>query len=207
MPGAVGAIVGSRRHRAKPRISRLHDNVDDKRFQEYEAQVRKRAALRRVFNKFDTNASGKLEKDQIIQLLTAMDHYTEEGTPPSEEEVEYILKVADQEGDDCLTWQELEEAIIKWNTYIKMREEMHARIKEFDKSGTGKLEPEELREYLASLNGGKAVTDAEVSWVLGEADAFGDGAINQQELVIATSAWYTHVRRSKQGCRCGCTVS
>eukprot|EP00747_Dinoflagellata_sp_TGD_P030479 gnl/TRDRNA2_/TRDRNA2_134654_c0_seq1.p1 gnl/TRDRNA2_/TRDRNA2_134654_c0~~gnl/TRDRNA2_/TRDRNA2_134654_c0_seq1.p1 ORF type:complete len:206 (-),score=55.60 gnl/TRDRNA2_/TRDRNA2_134654_c0_seq1:107-724(-) len=193
MPGAVGAIVAARRRNNGVNRPPAAMNISAERREEMQAEVKKREAIRKLFKRYDTNKSGKLERDQISALLTDLDSTTPAGTPPSEAEIDFILKVADQTGDDCLTMNELEYAVKAWNVYTQRRETMESKMKEFDKSGTGGLEKPELKEYLKSLNGGKDVTDAEVDWVFGEADVFGDGTIHTTELVMATAAWYAHV--------------
>merc|ERR1719198_98107 len=148
-------------------------------------------------NKYDTNKSGKLESDQIVKLLTDLDETTAPGTEPSEEELQFILKVADQAGDDCLSRSELTYAIKSWYIYVKKREKMQDQLKLFDKSGTGSLNKAELKQYLISLNEGKDVSDQEVDWVFSEADVFGNGQIASTELLMATSAWYANVEKKK----------
>jgi len=153
----------------------------------------KRTALREVVAKYDTNSSGKLEKDQICQLLTDIDDFSPAGTPPTDTEVDFILSVADQEGNGCLDADEIEGAIRTWRIYTQHRARMEEAIAKHDKSNTGKLNQAELKEYLRELNDGEAVSDAEAKWVLEEADLLGDGSISKPELVMATSAWYGRV--------------
>merc|ERR1719198_1289430 len=49
--------------------------------------------------KYDTNKSGKLEADQVKALLTDLDVTTPENTPPSDEELGFMMKLADSESD------------------------------------------------------------------------------------------------------------
>jgi len=169
--------------------------------------------LEKLFNTYDSNKSGVLEEDQVKKLLTDLDEYTPPGTDPTEEELDYVLKVADTNKDNSISLEELENAIKVWDAYLKNRDEMTRRLKHFDKSGDGKLGPDELKAYLTKLNGGMEVTDEEVAWVLREADVFGDGQIGLTEMVKATAAWYVHPRprrkanaetdeEKKQGCAC-----
>jgi Ca2+-binding EF-hand superfamily protein len=130
-----------------------------------------------------------------------MDSSTPEGTPPSDAEVAFIQKVADKSGDGCVARREFEIALRTWGTYTSKRAEIESVMKKHDKSGTGKLEIEELQAYLTELNGGKSVSREEADWVLQEADYFGDGAIQQPELLMATAAWYQHVElKQSSGC-------
>jgi len=168
MAGAVAAIVGARRGK------RRHVPM---------------------MTKYDTNQSGKLEEDQVKQLLTDMDSSTPAGTAPSDLELQFIIKVADKEEDGCLTQGELD---LAWAILTKKRTEMEWAMDKFDKSCTGKLEKNELKEYLTSLNGGIPVEDEEVDWVLEQADVFGDGAITKPELTKATAAWYSCVKKKEE---------
>lgn len=206
-PGAVGAIVAARRINggyARPPL--FYENISDERYEELRRQLKRTVFINKILARYDTNSSGKLERNQVEKLLGDIDSSTPKGTPPKPEEIDFILKVANQDGDDCLSGDELIVALRKWNTYLEKREMMHAKLQEFDISKTGTLEKPELKAYLTSLNGGKPVDDKEVDWVLSEADAFGDGTINAQEMVLATSAWYLHVEEKNNRC-CGCCIS
>merc|ERR1712032_811859 len=169
-----------------------------------QAEQAKRAekALSEIFRRYDQDKTKKLDETQIRKLLTDLDSSTPPGTAPTDTEAEFILKVADQEGDNCLTREELVRAMKAWKTYTDKREEMSEGIQKFDKSGTGRLEREELKQYLDSLNEGHGVTDEEVDWVMSEADIFGDGAISTPELLMATSAWYSRCDAPKKSSVC-----
>merc|ERR1719379_2552329 len=158
----------------------------------------KRVELTKLFRKYDTNKSGKLEREQIIQILTDIDFSTPEGTPPSPEELDFIVKVGDRSGDGCIERREFENALIAWRTYTKQREKLEELIKKYDKSGSGKLEKDELKMYLTDLNDGKAPTDEEVDWVMSEAEFMGDGAIRMQEIMMATQSWYNFQVKKEQ---------
>merc|ERR1719248_465037 len=66
-------------------------------------------------------------------------------------------------------------------------------MREFDVSGTGNLNKDELAAYLRKLNGGTDVSPEEVNWVWAQADVFGDGAIHGPEIVMASAAWFAYV--------------
>lgn len=68
-------------------------------------------------------------------------------------------------------------------------------IAKYDKSGTGRLEEGELRRLLTDLNGGKAVTDSEVKWVLvtaDESDGSLNGAVDPHELLHAVNSFKSY---------------
>lgn len=178
------------------------DEVNAERIEATRARIDQRVKLTKLFRKHDTNGSKKLERSQVKALLTELDDFTPAGTEPSEEELEFIIKVADEECNKCISRKELEDAIDTWKIYTEKRTQLEETMKKYDKSGTGKLEMDELKAYLIDLNGGKPVDDAEVEWVMTEADFFGDGAIRQVELLLATSAWYTRVEERKSSRMC-----
>lgn len=199
--------MGARQARMKRPEARRASQVSDERIKLMEEELARRTEVTRIFNQYDTNKSHKLEKDQVRKLLTDLDSSTPPDTPPSDEELNFIIKVADKAEDGCLARGELDYALRAWMTYIHKRATMEETLGKFDKSGTGKLERGELKEYLTHLNGGKEVAEDEVEWVLSEADVFGDGAMSKPELLMATSAWYAHVQESKNtgGSSC-CTL-
>jgi len=193
--GAVGAIVGARRGKRRPLPK---TNVSTERSKAYEEVLKKAAANKALMTKYDMNQSGKLEEDQVKQLLTDMDSSTPAGTAPSDLELQFIIKVADKEYDGCLMQGEIDFALKAWAILTKKRTEIEWAMDKFDKSCTGKLEKNELKEYLTSLNGGIPVEDEEVDWVLEQADVFGDGAITKPELTKATAAWYSCVKKKEE---------
>lgn len=70
--------------------------------------------------KYDTNSSGKLETDQLKSLLTDLN----EGIPPSDEEVTWVMNVSDGnvpgvEKTGGVNITELHGAIVLWYTHIE----------------------------------------------------------------------------------------
>lgn len=214
MPGAVGAITAARRrNRGASAGSRMpakskYSDANSQRMKAVWADQVKTYESRRLFAEYDTNHSGKLEKDQIVRFLSALDSPSAAAShPPTDEEVDYILRVADQSGDDALEFDELDAAVQAWNVYIKMQQELKGKLKEFDTSQTGALSKDELAAYLKSLNGGVEVSPEEVEWVMNEADILKDGEIsNETELLMATSRWYINVEEKQKETPC-CAMS
>mmetsp|Transcript_80506 Transcript_80506/g.180111 ORF Transcript_80506/g.180111 Transcript_80506/m.180111 type:complete len:211 (-) Transcript_80506:98-730(-) len=203
-PGHIAAIHAVRRRREAAKASRPKPSgaVGGDRAEHVSSSDKRQGALRKVFKKYDTNNTGKLEEDQIRNLLTDMDDTTPVGTEPTEEELAFILKVADASGDGCLHFYEVEYALRAWAVYTKRRQQMEDKLIEFDKSGTGTLSWEELRTLLVDLNNGSPVDSMEVDWVMAEADIFGDGQIHKTELVMAIAAWYSHVEKKQNSKMC-----
>ena len=209
MVGAVGAIVGARRARNnRPLTTGTWSPRRDAEYKKYQQEMHKRVHLKETFKKYDTNRSGKLEREQIAKLLTDRDYSSPVGTPPSDYELDFIVKLGDRSGDGCVERRELEIALIAWKTYTRQREKLEELIEKYDKSGTGKLEKEELKMYLTDLNDGNPPTDEEVEWVMSEADFMGDGAIRTQEIMMATQSWYSsHKEKEEDKAPACCSVS
>merc|ERR1719440_503306 len=51
--------------------------------------------MNKVIKAYDVNASGKLERDQVIKMLTDMDSSTPPGTPPTDDQVIKMLTYMD----------------------------------------------------------------------------------------------------------------
>eukprot|EP00927_Polykrikos_kofoidii_P015382 TRINITY_DN16827_c0_g1_i1.p1 TRINITY_DN16827_c0_g1~~TRINITY_DN16827_c0_g1_i1.p1 ORF type:complete len:225 (+),score=44.20 TRINITY_DN16827_c0_g1_i1:75-677(+) len=194
---AAAAVIGIRNARRRPQTAA----VSQQRMDEWKAEMKRVRVVNDVFRKYDTNRSGKLEKSQVSNLLSDIESSTPAGSPPSDEELEFIMKLCDNQCEnDAIDRSELESALSAWSSYSKKREQMQEALDRFDVSGSGKLEKPELKEYLKHLNNDMDVTDEEVDWVLSNADVFGDGAISKPELAKATAVWYSHVDAQNKGC-------
>mmetsp|Transcript_45847 Transcript_45847/g.127200 ORF Transcript_45847/g.127200 Transcript_45847/m.127200 type:complete len:213 (-) Transcript_45847:157-795(-) len=208
----VAVTVIKRRNAAgnRPDIGKV--NVADiRRMQcEMEADI-KRDKFRRLLRKYDTNQSGKLNKEQMLKLLTDLDTSTPPGTPPTGEELDFIISGADVSGswfgfsDGEIDATEIEHAVASWNTYTKMRADLDRAFVQYDGNNSGTLEQFELKAYLTDLNGGNPVTDEETAWVFKMADLNQTGDLSKPELMMATLEWYSYVKRGPKKAGC-CTI-
>lgn len=202
MASAAAVCVTLRHHRGLHLPRARFSEISPERQRAFERDLRERRVNTAIFRRYDTNRSGKLEPDQVRSLLTDLSN-----RPPSEQELDYILKLCDDKNPNgAIDLSELQHAIQAWKSYVAQRDELQAALDKFDVSGSGKLEHQELKAYLTHLNAGREVTDVEAEWVMSQADIFGDGACSKPELAMATAAWYTHVEKKKQ-VNCGCTIS
>lgn len=204
MPGAVGAIMGARRARKAGGSVAYNptpmSDAEKRRLQASIAELRLKAKLKKIINQYDTNKSGKLERDQIVKYLTDHDSSTPPGTAPTDEQVDFLIKVSDKDGAEAVTVDELGELIAVWHTFVEHRLEFEDKLKKYDTSKTGKLSKDELKNYLTDLNGGKPVTPEEVDMFMKGADVIGDGELNNLELQRATALWFTYVEEQKSSC-------
>jgi Ca2+-binding EF-hand superfamily protein len=203
--GAVGAIVGARMARQRKEGRRHYSAPAMGSIAEIERSIAEAQHLKTIMVKYDADHSGKLDKDELSQLLMDWDFSRKIPELPSEDELNFIISVADKmhANDGCIDLGHLKPALQEWTGYLKMREPLVTAFHEHDVSRTGKLEPPELKEYLQKVNGNKKVSDEEVDWVLSKADLSGDGACScPSELYLATKSWSKHKkeRENKEQC-------
>lgn len=161
--------------------------------------------LKNIMKKYDADHSGKLERNELSQLLMDMDFSTKNPGLPSEDELNLIIAVSDPKhaSEGCIDLGHLKPALQEWTGYLKERDSLQNALHEYDVSGTGKLEPPELKEYLKGMNGNKQVSDEDVDWVLSTADISGDGACSStSELYLATKSWLQRKDLLKHGGQC-----
>lgn len=206
--GAVGAIVGARM--ARQRNDGRRHTVPMPRLSQAEIDEQKRLyetlKLQKILKKYDADHSGKLERNELSQLLMDYD-FSKTPTLPSEEELNLVISVTDpkhaSDSEGAIDLGHLKPALQEWTGYLKMREPLQTAFHEYDVSGTGKLEPLELKEYLKKMNGNKRVSDEEVDWVLSKADISGDGACScPSELYLATKSWSNRKKELQAGPCC-----
>mmetsp|Transcript_2318 Transcript_2318/g.5185 ORF Transcript_2318/g.5185 Transcript_2318/m.5185 type:complete len:215 (-) Transcript_2318:73-717(-) len=201
MAAAAAAVIGSRKSTSRPPV--LLTTEDRARLRaEVEAQTR-RNKYQKLLEKYDADQSGKLNKEQMMKLLTDLETSTPGGHPPTDEEVEWIIKYADTSGswlgssDGEINATELEAAVVAYLTYVDNRELLDRTFATYDRSKTGKLDKSELKAYLTCLNSDQPVSDDEVAWVLEMADVNGSGDLNKPETMMATLEWFTYVETGK----------
>mmetsp|Transcript_26888 Transcript_26888/g.75752 ORF Transcript_26888/g.75752 Transcript_26888/m.75752 type:complete len:214 (-) Transcript_26888:47-688(-) len=197
MVGKVGAISATLRARRRPRARSNGSKTAEKRIEASAMSGQKSMEAGKSFSKFTTEGSDVLSRSQVKALLTDLSNNQQ---PPSNEEIDFILKICEgsDEDPDMLERSEVQHAVEAWATYNEQRDMLQATLDEYDTSGSGKLEKDELEKYLKHLNGDMEVSDEEVDWVLRQADIFCDGALTKPGLLMATAAWYIHVDHVQQ---------
>jgi len=201
--GAAAAVVIIRRRRAsKERASKpaqfsraRYQPVTEAEKARFAVQRREKERLRKVkeiLARYDKNGSKFLERAELLELLTDIDSSTPVGTTPSDEEVDFVMKVADVSGDGRINAKELDIAIVCFGTFTDQREVFETAMKKYDLTHTGNLSREEVKAYLVDLSGSQ-VADDEVDMVMKGADVMHDGVINKMELQRATALWYGYI--------------
>lgn len=191
---STAAIVAARQAKgAQKRPAGGTQKVTAERLRAKKEELQRRQEIQELFIKYDEDQTGKLSEKDIKKMLTDLDSSTPPGTAPTDDEVKFIMSVADWDDSGKIEKNEVSYVISAWTILTSKRSELANVLKEFDKAGDGKLNKEELTAYLTKLNGGEAVTPEEVDWVWAQADVLGDGSIHGPEIVMASAAWFAHV--------------
>ena len=122
-----------------------------------------------------------------------------EGSPPTQEELDFIIKLGDRSGDGCIKRTEWTAIMLDWHKYTKEKDRLQQLMTKYDKNGSGRLEKDELTCFLTGINNGKECTDEQIDWVMREADIFGDGAVRTQAIIKATEAFRNYLRARMTG--------
>lgn len=147
--------------------------------------------LQEIFLKYDKDHSGALEVAEFKDLLRDFNN----GKEPSHHEQEFMMRLADKDGDGRINLGELHYALRAWHSYRHLDESVLRLFAEYDFDESGRLDADELQQLLTDMNGGKTVPWEEVRHVIRQGDVLGDGMINRSELLGAVAAWYAHVGR------------
>lgn len=190
----AAAVIASRRKNAKNRpVARPAQSVTPDRLRAKREALEKKAMIQELLLKYDKDNSFSLGEKEVAEMLTDLDNSTPPGTPPTQEELNFIMHVADWSENGTIEKDEVSYVVAAWNILTNKRSQLAAAMKEFDKQGNGTLNKEELTAYLTSLNEGMEVSAEEVDWVMAQADVFGDGKLTCTELVMASAAWFAHI--------------
>jgi len=161
---------------------------------------RDRKLTRRVFNlaeldcvqqfeRWDTDGSGFLEHAEVEQMLRDIAKRN-----PSQDEIAWLMKVADKDGNGKISRQELLVALQAWHGYINLPPDMVKLFAEFDLNKDEHLDFQELKLLLTKVNE-RSVSDLETQQVMEVADLLSDGKIGKYEFLGALGAWYVAVGR------------
>jgi Ca2+-binding EF-hand superfamily protein len=153
-------------------------------------------AMRVAFEKFDENGDGQISPEELKTGLQALDIRGANGKRISDDEIDKLCVVLDQDDDGCISYEEfvaqfgaaprqsarealgtmskeLQDVIRKNKT--NLRKIFHA----FDEDGDGSISAQELRLGLRALN--LDVSAIQVKDMINLLDANGDGSIDWNE--------------------------
>ncbi|XP_010478649.1 PREDICTED: probable calcium-binding protein CML17 [Camelina sativa] len=142
--------------------------------------------LREIFRSFDRNKDGSLTQLELGSLLRAL------GIKPSPDQFETLIDKADSKSNGlvefpdfvALVSPELLSTARRTTPYTE--EQLLRLFRIFDTDGNGFITAAELAHSMAKL--GHALTVAELTGMIKEADSDGDGRINFQEFAKAINS-------------------
>lgn len=166
------------------------------------------SALSRTSNTSRCNlsdSSGGLKFAEIRNFLQSLD--TTRGVSPSDPEVKWIIQMCTPEvqlfngewirGELQLEGDALHKAAACWLSYTQMAVEIEKYCDELDPTKGGTVDKLALESLLTRLNDGEAPLEADLDYVMQQADRINDGVLHRPELVQAISLWYSIAGRDE----------
>jgi len=145
-----------------------------------------------LLKKYDTSKTGKLSRDEVRAI--AKDLLTEATVKVGgleDEDVDTIMRLG---GATCaaeLTVEELPRALALMTQIRKDNFKVAGLFSRFDTDGSGVLPADQLRELLTVVNHGVAPDDADVAFVLAQAEGEPGSGIALTQLKPALACWYS----------------
>eukprot|EP01006_Ploeotia_vitrea_P016334 TRINITY_DN46951_c0_g1_i1.p1 TRINITY_DN46951_c0_g1~~TRINITY_DN46951_c0_g1_i1.p1 ORF type:complete len:209 (+),score=9.28 TRINITY_DN46951_c0_g1_i1:52-627(+) len=164
-------------------------------------------ALTALFERFDADASGALDRGELKALLT----FLNDGIPPSDSELQFVLyngDKADGEIDNLLSLAELYPALEAFQIVQNHRSDLEAIYAKYDTDHSGRLEEHELACVLHDLSPSHRPSSAEVKEILvlaDQSDGVIDGGVDPAEFTTALTLWNKHTGRHTHNPQC-CTI-
>jgi len=146
-------------------------------------------------HRYDADRNGKLEKHEVQKLLTDMSGYA-----VSQNEVDFVFKIADTNRDQAINAQEVKTLLNCWHNYQGSRAEIERHFRKHDPNGTGHLDKRQLKGLLVEMSQGQPVSDEQVAWVLQQSDTLKNGVLTKPELRRALALWQCHLDGQKVCC-------
>ena len=131
---------------------------------------------REVFNLFDKTGDGIIDKNELPDLMRAMNV-----DPADDGEVREWMNRVDKNRTGKVEFEEFLELFAAFAKEEDPEKELVEAFKIFDKDGSGKISADELRYVM--LNLGEKLTQEEADEMIKEADTNRDGQIDYAEFV------------------------
>lgn len=141
------------------------------------------AELREIFSSFDRNNDGSLTQLELGSLLRSL------GLKPSLDQVEALIQKADSNNNGLIEFSEFVAMLapeLQPEKSPYSEEQLKQLFKMFDRDGNGFITAAELAQTMAKL--GHALTVEELTGMIKEADADGDGRISFDEFSRAITS-------------------
>lgn len=160
------------------------------------------AQIKALFHESDTNLSEGLDPVQMKDFLTKY-----KGEEVTDATVDYVLLVVQGvSGSREITEDDIATAVSTWQSLADDQDEVRKKFDSFDRDNTGTLSTDQVKEMLTFMNDGLQVTDAEVAWVIEQADFSCEGTLRKEEINAAVAVWYTKATEEQMDKSCVCTI-
>ena len=144
------------------------------------------------FAEFDTDKTGVLSKEQLSALLK---HLAK--VEPSEEALSTAMANAvslDTTGDGVpdttgISRKSATDVVSKYQAYVKEQKGLDEIFAKYDTSGSGDLQPGELKGLLKAISPLEEVTEEDEAYVLEICDKSNTGTILRSEVLAACATW------------------
>lgn len=133
------------------------------------------AEFQEAFNLFDKDKDGTITTQELGTVMKSLGQY------PTENELRDLISEVDTDSNGVIDFQEFLSMMSRRMRDPDSEEELREAFKVFDKDGNGYISASELKQVMASL--GEKLTPDELSEMMREADANGDGQISYEEFV------------------------
>lgn len=131
--------------------------------------------LKEAFAIYDLDGDGSITTRELGSVMRAL------GLNPTEAEILNFIKEVDLDDSGSINFDEFAVLMVDKMKDIDSEEDIIAAFKVFDMENKGYITQHELRHVMTNL--GEKLTDQEVSDMMREADADGDGKINYEDFV------------------------
>lgn len=199
----------------KKKIIDPAQQAKDKRAEAARKRAEHKEEHLQMMAKYDKNGDQKLQRSELVELLTATKSSTEAGVKPTDEEISWILRVADKPkrgevADGCIDLFEIEDALEGFECLAENRQELEEAMAPYitaegsrEKGTTFPVN--RLHEYLSDLNGGVEALQSDeakvLKWLPREWHMKGKSeTIAVSELLPATALWYAEVKPVESKC-------
>jgi calmodulin len=129
-------------------------------------------ASKAAFDKFDQDGSGKIDRDELGQVLSSLGH------DHTSEELDAIMAEIDADGDGSIALAEFT-SMLKSLTSKKNEDDLREAFQVFDEDHSGSISSDELRHVMANI--GEKLSEEDITKVLEEVDVDKDGEISFSE--------------------------
>ncbi|CAH1717540.1 unnamed protein product [Chironomus riparius] len=133
--------------------------------------------LRRAFTMFDSNKSGKIEREKVRLILNTL------GYTYDDSELDRLLSAEDTEGKGTLTFDEFCRVAVHFSEEDDeaLQKELKEAFRLYDKEGNGYIPISSLREILAALD--DQLTGDQLNEMIAEIDTDSSGTVDFDEFM------------------------